>query len=214
MASITLYFDFISPYAYLAWADLTRRSREARHELVLQPVLFAGLLSHHGQLGPAEIPAKRAWLARDVLRRAQRLAVPISFPATHPFKPLTALRVSQREVAGDDQARVIEILFRHGWQRGRELGEDGEVVEALSDAGLDGRGLVARAQASAAKDRLRQATDEAIARGVFGVPTLLAGGELFWGSDRMDDAFDHLDGRLPVDPARVAEILARPGVKR
>jgi 2-hydroxychromene-2-carboxylate isomerase len=214
MGGIALFFDYLSPYAYLAWADLSRRASEGGHALTLEPVLLAGLLAHHGQLGPAEIPAKRAWLARDVLRRAQRLELPLTFPATHPFRPLTALRVSLREVAGPLQARVVDTLFRHGWQRGGDLGDDASIIESLCDAGLDGRALVAKTEDDAIKACLRERTEHAIGRGVFGVPTLLAGDELFWGSDRVDDALDHLEGRLQVDPAQVAAILARPGIRR
>src|SRR5690606_15009252 len=121
-----------------------RRAAERGDTVILSPVLFAGLLHHHGQLGPAEIQAKRRWLVRDTLRRAQRLAVDISYPATHPFRPLTALRLALPEVSGADQASVVEALFRHGWQRSGELGEDDALIAALTDAGLDGETLVAR----------------------------------------------------------------------
>lgn len=206
---IELYFDFISPYAYLAWTELTRRVEERGDALVLTPVLFAGLLKHAGQLGPAEIPEKRAWLIRDTLRRAQRLAVDFDFPATHPFRPLTALRVSLAEVSGERQADVVGALFRHGWSRGGELGVDEEIAQALDDAGLDGNALVEKTRTPSIKTQLKKNTERAISRGVFGVPTMFFGDELFWGSDRVDDLFDHIDGRLHLDPDQVARALAR-----
>ncbi|HEX5634371.1 MAG TPA: 2-hydroxychromene-2-carboxylate isomerase, partial [Gemmatimonadales bacterium] len=193
MARIDFYFDFISPYAYLAWWEVTRRARERGDDVVPIPVLFAGLLQHHGQRGPAEIPAKRAWLVRDTLRQAQRMAVPFTLPATHPFRPVTALRLALPEVAGEERVEVVEALWRHGWQRGGELGEDAALVAALVAAGLDGAALLARAGEPHAKARLREVTEAAIARGVFGVPTMVAADELFWGSDRVDDVFRHLD---------------------
>lgn len=203
MATLTLYFDYISPYAYLAWSYLEQRDEE----VALVPVLFAALLDHHGQLGPAEIPAKRRWLMKDTLRQARRLGVPLSYPASHPFRPLTALRVSQASVAGSEQPRVVAALFRHGWVEGGELGDDAAIAEALSRAGLDGGALVGAANAPAAKQALRQATEAAIARGVFGVPTIDAGGELFWGSDRFADVFDHLSGALVIGDDEIAGAL-------
>lgn len=209
MARIQLFFDFISPYAYLAFCDLQRRAEERGDVVVFEPVLFAGLLDHHGQRGPAEIPAKRRWLVRDALRRAQRLAVDFTFPATHPFRPLTALRLSLPEVARGDQARVVETLFEHGWRRGGELGDDARLAEALTAAGLDGTLLVERTQAPPIKALLRERTEAAIELGVFGVPTMITEGELFWGSDRVDDMFDHIDGRLHVDSSQSDALLER-----
>jgi 2-hydroxychromene-2-carboxylate isomerase len=209
VARIELFFDFISPYAYLAWVDLTRRADERGDELVLHPILFAGLLEHHGQLGPAEIPAKRQWLIRDTMRRAQRLAVDFTYPRSHPFRPLTALRLALPEVADGAQSRVVAALFQHGWERGGEMADDDELTEALNAVGLDGAMLLAKTREPAVKAALRARTDRAIELGVFGVPTMMAGTELFWGSDRIDDLFDHIDGRLPVDQRRVAEFAAR-----
>jgi 2-hydroxychromene-2-carboxylate isomerase len=209
VARIELYFDFISPYAYFAWHEVTQRAEERGDTLVLRPVLFAGLLKHHGQLGPAEIPAKRGWLVRDTLRRAQRLAVDFTFPASHPFRPLTALRLSLPEVSGQEQARVVEAIFRHGWRRGGEMGDDEQLAQALSSVGLDGETLVARTREADIKNLLRERTEQAIEVGVFGVPTMIVGGELFWGSDRTDDLFDHIDGRLHVDSQQAAALMQR-----
>jgi 2-hydroxychromene-2-carboxylate isomerase len=202
----TLYFDFISPYAYLAWAALRARAVTVS----LQPVLFAGILAHHGQLGPAEIPAKRAWLVRDTMRQAQRHGVPFRFPASHPFRPLTALRVSLPAIAREQQADVVATLFELGWRYGGDLGDDEAIARALDGAGLDAAALLGAASAAAAKEQLRQATADAIDAGVFGVPTLALDGELFWGADRLDDALDHQRGLLRLDEEAVQAALRIP----
>lgn len=204
--ALTLYFDFISPYAYLAWAILKKRDEP----FLVQPILFAGLLNHHGQLGPAEIPAKRRWLLKDTRRQAERHGLPLGHPASHPFRPLTALRVSQRIVAGNDQPTVIAALFEHGWVEGGELGDDAAIAGALTRAGLDGEGLVAAANAPPAKEALKRATADAIEQGVFGVPTLSVDGELFWGSDRIDDAIAHRDGELVITDDDVRDAMTMP----
>jgi 2-hydroxychromene-2-carboxylate isomerase len=172
-------------------------------------VLFAALLNHHGQLGPAEIPAKRAWLVRDALTQAKRLGVPFTFPASHPFRPLTALRLSLAEVSGADQERVVAAIFHHGWAAGGEMDDDDALGRALDAAGLDGAALLAATRERAIKALLKERTESAIEAGVFGVPTMVARGALFWGSDRIGDLCAHLDGKLMVGDDEVAALLAR-----
>ncbi len=186
MRVIRFYFDFISPFAYLAWTQLPALG--ARIEPV--PILFAALLDAHGTKGPAEVPAKRRNLIHDVARKAQRLGVPIEVPFAHPFNPLLALRVAC--LPGTDQTAVIDTLFRAAWVERRDI-TDPAVVGALV-----GESLVARA--AEAKPALRAQTDAAIARGVFGVPTLAIADELFWGTDALPDLARYLDGaRVPAE---------------
>jgi 2-hydroxychromene-2-carboxylate isomerase len=172
------------------------------------PVLFAGLLDAHGTKGPAEVPARRTNLIRDVARKAQRLGVPIDVPFAHPFNPLLALRVAS--LPGIDQKQVIDALYRAAWVERRDI-TDPAVVSALV-----GESLVARA--AEAKPALRAQTDEAIARGVFGVPTLAIADELFWGTDALPDLVRYLDGsRVPAEWLARWESLpaaaVRPGAK-
>jgi 2-hydroxychromene-2-carboxylate isomerase len=167
--------------------------------LTIQPVLFAGLLNHWGQLGPAEIPPKALFVFKSCARSATLAGIPFRVPRFHPFNPLTALRVSLREVAGADQPRVIDALFAAGWGRGEDLGSPAVITEALDGAGLDGRALVERAADPAVKETLRAATARAVERGVFGIPTMIANGELFWGNDQLEHVERRLDGADPLD---------------
>src|SRR5262245_35121253 len=206
---VEFFFDFISPYSYLAWPRVRALCRRRGVGCVPRPVLFAALLNHGGQLGPAEIPAKRAWLVMDCLRLAALQGLPFTFPAHHPFNPVTALRMALPEVAGERQDDAVDALWSAGWASGIDLGSPEALARALDDRGLDGRGLVARAGEPAAKEALRRQTSDAIARGVFGVPTMLAADRLFWGNDRVEHLELALDGRDPLDPTRVPELLAR-----
>lgn len=208
--TVDFYFDFVSPYSYFAWLHARPRIAGAGVRVVPRPVLLFALLRHGGMLGPAEVPLKRAYLLRDCLRYAGRHRVPFTLPDPHPFPAVTALRLALPEVAGDDQERVIDALWQAGWAEGRNLGDPGELADILTRAGLDGPSLVAATQAPAAKQALRAQTDEAIARGVFGVPSFFVGGELFWGHDRVDDLCELLAGDDPLDRERLAELLARP----
>jgi 2-hydroxychromene-2-carboxylate isomerase len=201
---IDFYCDFISPYAYLGWTQI--HALAARHGRSVRPIptLFAALLNHSSTRGPAEIPAKRAYLFKDTKRLAATFGVPFAPPPTHPFNPLLALRVAG--VAGD--ARVIDALFRAAWAGGGGVETADAVERALANAGLDPAPLLAEAASAAAKQRLRDATDAAIAAGVFGVPSMIADGELFWGCDSLPHLERFLDGGDPITPADVASFAA------
>ena len=179
-------------------------------EVTFEPILFAGLLDHWGQLGPAEIAPKRVFTFRDVFRRAHDRGVPLVPPATHPFNPLMALRLAQREVAGDQQTAVIDALYRMAWGEGGELGDAAAVRAALTAAGLD-EGLVDRTKDQAVKDALKARTADAVERGLFGVPTFLLERdrkrELFWGHDRFTDVERWIAGEDPA--AAIAADLDR-----
>ena len=94
MKQITLHLDFISPYAYLAFERLPMALEGLSYGVDYKPLLFAGLLKHHGQLGPAEIPSKRDWTYRQVLWLAHSHGIEMQMPASHPFNPLPLLRLA------------------------------------------------------------------------------------------------------------------------
>jgi 2-hydroxychromene-2-carboxylate isomerase len=201
--TLDFHFDFISPYAYLAWPEARRIAEERGLTLVPRPTLLGAVLAHWGQLGPAEIPPKRVFTFKDILRRAADQKMPLTAPATHPFKSVTALRASMNMVAGERQLDVITAFFDAAWGRGEEIGDPESAAVALTKAGLDGATLIQRTLRPEVKAALRAAMDEAIAAGVFGVPTFIVRGELFFGQDRASDVRRFLDGKDPVDPNRL-----------
>jgi len=210
MAHIDFWFDLISPYAFFGWLRVRDLAAEHGASLRCRPVLFAALLDHHGQLGPAEIPSKREHTFKDILRYAALHGIELSGPATHPFQPVTALRCCLPAVAGEHQRRVIDALFRGGWSRGADLGDPQDLTRVLTAAGLDGKGMVARTRDPAVKEALKSEVAAAIERGVFGVPTYDVDGELFWGNDRMDYVALRLGGRDPLDEDAARRLLALP----
>lgn len=197
---MTFCFDVISPYAYLAFTQLRRIAGERPVEL--RPVLFAGLLNHHGQKGPAEIPAKKRYVFLDVLRIAAGFGVPLRAPLSHPFKPLLPLRVAGLEMEEEQRWALVDSLFRAVWVDEVDV-TDPAVVDARA-AAVGVEEASARASEPEAKLRLRTSTEAAIAEGVFGVPTVLVDGELFWGCDSLPHLERFLAGEDPVDPAQVA----------
>jgi 2-hydroxychromene-2-carboxylate isomerase len=216
-ARLYFFFDYISHNAWLAWHQAPALA--ARHGLALTPVpvLFGAMLSHYRQVGPAELPAKSLWMLRNVLRKARRHGIPIAPPASHPFNPLLALRAT---CAVDDEGarlRVVERLFRATWAEGRAVNEPAVVRELLLELGLPADALLAAAGADAAKQRLRDNTDRALAQGLFGVPTLAARGELFWGFDDLEYLEMFLGGRdlLSADRGELAAwAQVRPSIER
>jgi 2-hydroxychromene-2-carboxylate isomerase len=190
MKQITFFFDFISPYAYLAFEKLPQALKGLSYAVEYRPVLFAGLLKHHGQLGPAEIAPKRDWTYRQVLWTAQSHGIAMQLPAAHPFNPLGALRLALACGSGGVVNRyVAETVFRHIWRGGADAA-DAQRLQAL-------RGLLLPARDPAGaevKAELKANTEAALARGVFGVPTCEVDGRLFWGFDGLPMLRDYLEG--------------------
>lgn len=182
-ATIRFYFDYISSNAYLAWTQLPKLAAKYGYGIEPVPVLFAGLLGAHGQLGPAEIPAKSLWMAKNNFRKAVQLGVPLNPPAFHPFNPLLALRVSSLPLETAVRTRLISALFEAVWVHSLHVSETAIVERIGDEIGLSGSALVAAAQQDDCKALLRRQTDDAIARSVFGVPSMEVAGEIFWGYD-------------------------------
>jgi 2-hydroxychromene-2-carboxylate isomerase len=205
-----VYFDFVSPYAYVAWRRLPALAARHGRAIVPVPVVFGALLSTHGIRGPAEVPAKRSYLLKDVYRKARRAGAPFVLPPAHPFNPLLALRVASLPMPDDARVRLVDTLFTSTWGGGRGVESPESVARAAGDAGLDGDALVRAASEPEAKARLRAQTGEAIAAGVFGVPTVVADGELFWGVDALEGLEELLDGVGRVPPELVAQWAGLP----
>ena len=181
MKTITFYLDFISPYAWLAFHALPQALQGISHRVVYKPVLFGAMLKHHGQLGPAEIPAKRDWTYRQVLWLARQQGCELTLPSTHPFNPLALLRLAVAcDAAGEPNRFVCEQIFRHVWCSGLEAADPDRL------ATLTAQLQPLRDPASPeVKHALQAHTEEAIARGLFGVPSLVLDDKVFWGQDAL-----------------------------
>lgn len=179
------FFDPVSPFAFLMWKRL--RDDDLGLEIRPVPVLLGALLNHWGLIGPAQVPPKRAQTYRMCQWLAARNGIALRFPDTHPFRSVEALRLL---IALDVRADAVDAVFEAVFAQGRDL-TDGAQLEKLGSAlGLcDAQDRIASADV---KDGLRANTEAAIARGVFGVPTLTLGEELFWGFDTLDMVRDYL----------------------
>lgn len=231
---VELYFDFVSPYSYLALMQAEAFGRRHGVEWDLRPVVYGVLLDRTGLVGPAEVDVKRRYTMLDIARSAAILGVPMVGPPAHPFRSLEALRTVCLFRDEPAALQLTVALARAAWGEGRDLESVGVIAEVVAEVGLGGEGpgagaedgddpgagrdgpgsgvedVAERLAADEVKERLRQLTEEALAAGVFGVPTFRLDGELYWGHDRMPHLALRLDGTAPALPGRVERMLARP----
>ena len=190
MKHIEFYLDFISPFAHLAFEKLPEALVGINHLVTYKPVLFAGLLKHHGQLGPAEIAPKRDWTYRQALWLARENGIELQMPATHPFNPLGLLRLAvATDSHGTPNRYVCESIFRHVWRGGAEA------ADAARLHGLAQRLAPARDPGDASvKAQLAANGQQALENGLFGVPAFVVDGRVFWGFDALPMLAAYLRG--------------------
>lgn len=211
MKTIHFYLDFISPYAWLAFDALPQALQGISHRVVHKPLLFAALLKHHGQLGPAEMPSKRDWTYRQVLWLAYQQATPLQLPAAHPFNPLGLLRLAAAcDAEGQPNRFVCEKIFRHVWCTGLDAADPERLVALHAE--LSPR---LAPNSDQVKQALQAHSQDAIAAGVFGVPSFVVDGKVFWGQDALPMLHAYLQGDAWFDgPDWQAPERCAIGIKR
>ena len=184
--SANWYFDFISPFSYLQFKTFQRLPDSLDVRLV--PILFAGLLNHWEQKGPAEIPRKRTDTYQYCHWYAERHGILFTTPPAHPFNPLKSLRLA---IAQNTTHEVVDLIFNYIWGEGKDAHTEKGFHQLTLDANIpNANDLISSASV---KDDLRQNTEQAIALGVYGVPTFAVNNALFWGLDRTDMMLDYLE---------------------
>lgn len=184
--TIDFYFDVGSPASYLAWTQLANLTDATGAEISWKPMLLGGVFKATGNSSPAVIPAKSSYNRMDMCRFASHYNVPFNF---NPYFPVNTLYLMRGVVAylGTAQFdRYLEAIFNGMWVEERNLGDSKVVVEVLANAGFDPNDTLAQCEDPAVKARLKQLTEEAVERGVFGAPTFFVGDEMFFGQDRLE----------------------------
>jgi 2-hydroxychromene-2-carboxylate isomerase len=185
MKTVDWYFDVISPFAYLQSERLSTIGAYAH--IQLKPVLFAGLLNHFGNVGPAEIEPKRRFTFERVAWLAHQSGIPISMPVMHPFNPLPLLRFV---IAAGNTAEAMHAAFRFVWQAGHVPTDSAAFAQLLMRFDLEPAALATEA----VKQALYRHGEQAIAAGVFGVPSSVIDGRVFWGQDSTEMLLAYLTG--------------------
>jgi len=185
---VEFFFDVGSPASYLAWTQLPDLCAQTGAELVIRPMLLGGVFQATGNASPATVPAKGAYTMMDLTRHAKRYGV--DFRA-NPFFPINTLVLMRGAVGvqmhqSERLQAYLAAVFKAIWVDAQDLNQPALVAKTLQAAGFDPAQLLALSGQTDVKNQLRQTTEEAVARGVFGAPTLFVGDGMFFGQDRLD----------------------------
>jgi len=188
-APIEFYFDFSSPYGYLAARRIEQVVEAYDREILWKPFLLGALFKTTGARPLLDIPLKGDYGRLDLARSARRYKAPFVLPETFPFMSVAACRAFYWLNESDPKAAraLIAALYDTAFGAGRSIAEATEVAAVAKNLGHDREEVLAALQEPRIKDLLRQEVEAAIAKGVFGSPYVIVDGEPFWGSDRLDD---------------------------
>jgi 2-hydroxychromene-2-carboxylate isomerase len=184
--TITFYFDYTSPYSYVASLRIEELCERSGAGLLWMPVVLGGIFQSNS-IEPAHTKVnRRKYLFEDLKDLSSYYGIAYKERTVFLFKPVLSLRATLAVPQGEQRARAVHALFSGSFAEDQDLGEPEVVARLLSRAGFDGAALVERTQAPEIKDELKALTDAAIARGVFGAPTFFVDDrKMFWGHDRM-----------------------------
>ena len=188
MSDVEFFFDYGSPYSYLADTRLAGLAERTGATVVYRPMLLGGVFKATGNQSPFAEPveAKRRYFSTELRRVVSALGVPFEHNPNFPINTLGLMRAAYAARALDVFDRFHASIYSAFWSAGADLGKSEIIESVLSAAGLDGKEIVARASQDEAKSALRATTEEAVERGIFGAPTFFVEGEMFFGNDRMD----------------------------
>jgi 2-hydroxychromene-2-carboxylate isomerase len=188
---VEFYYDLVSPYSYLAYGRLGRVCEDNGAALVLRPMLLGAVHKEAGIKAPIETKLKARYQARDIRRWAEYYGVPLRFPAPFPFRTLKTMRAAMFLQERNELEAFTDAAFALYWEEGgapkgfEEVNEDAPISTVARRMGNDPEEVLDGAASSAAKQSLKDATSEALRRGVFGAPAFFVGEEMFWGNDRL-----------------------------
>ncbi|MEM7799008.1 MAG: 2-hydroxychromene-2-carboxylate isomerase [Chloroflexota bacterium] len=180
------YYDYVSPTSYLAWTQLPALVQRTGASVLYKPALLGGIFKSTGNRAPISVPAKGVWLANDMARFATRYGVTFNMHPNFPFSSVYLMRGAIKAL----QMGVIEdfntVMFNGIWVDNADMTDPSALGKMLNKAGIDSQAIMASMQDPEIKQALFDRTEEAVAKGLFGMPTFLVGGELHWGQDRID----------------------------
>ena len=194
--TLEFYYDYGSPYSYLADTQVETIAKRTGAALVRKPMLLGGVFKATGNASPMTVEQKSKWSAFDMPLWARHYGVPFQ---RNPFFPVNTLALMRGAAAAQIDGlfeRYHPAIYKAMWVDGRNLNDIAEVAKVLTAAGLDAAKFDARIQDQDVKDRLKATTDEAVARGVFGAPTSFVGDMMFFGNDRLPFVEMALKGEL------------------
>ena len=186
--SVEFYFDVGSPTSYLAYTQLRRICDETPATLIYRPILLGAVFKATGNASPNDVPAKARYSIKDLARFAERYEVPLTFNPHFPINTLSLMRAltAAQMLAPQRFVELLEITFKAMWVEALDLNDPGVLSVALTRSGLDPAEILGWVSNPSVKDQLKINTEEAVARGVFGAPSMFVDDELYFGQDRLD----------------------------
>lgn len=187
MAKVEFFFDFGSPYTYLAYYELPKIVARQNAEIIWRPILLGGILKATGNSSPANVPAKRAYSFKDLHRWSARYGIPFQHNKFFPINTLQLMRGAVGMQMHEPQIflRYLDAVFNGMFRNPRNLGDEGEFIATLQEAGIDPDLVLKLAAMEEVKNKLKTETESAVARGLFGAPTFIVGDDMYWGQDRL-----------------------------
>ena len=194
--TIEFFWEPGSPYTYLAATQVERVAAQAGAKVIWKPFLLGKVFESRGMKMPASIPAKASYMFKDLARWAQMYQVPLTMPAVFPVSSLIASRAAIAASQLGHEAAAAKTILHTYWGEGLDISQPEVLSAAFTKAGLDAAAIFARAQEQSVKDQLKENTEEALKRGVFGAPTIFVGDAMFWGNDRLEQVGLVLAGKI------------------
>ena len=189
---IEFFFDFISPYTYIAYNRLDWLEEQTGAEILFRPFFLGGVMNDTGNSPPAKVPAKGKWMWADLKMHAARYGIEMKMNPSFPFNTVTLMRACFAAEDAGILRPYCDTCFRAVWAEGRNMADKDTAIGALNEAGLDGEALLTAAAMPEIKEKLKASSDEAVRRGAFGAPTFFIGETMYFGQDRMEFVVDAL----------------------
>ena len=184
--TIDFYYDYGSPAAYLAWTQIFDLADKHGAKVVRKPALLGGIFKNTGNSAPANVPAKGKYLFKDIRRFSKRYGVPFQFNENFPINTIYLMRGALHARREGFLPEYDKTCFEAVWVNNKNMNDPAVVTQVMIDAGFDAAAIGAAMQELSIKKELFEVTDEAVAAGLFGMPTFIIDGEMFWGQDRLD----------------------------
>ena len=182
------YFDFISPYSFLAHKEISKIEKNTGVKIRYNPILLGGLHNLHGIKAPAFIPAKAKHMIRDCKLIAERNKTKFKFNSYFPIRSLNLMRGVLVAEEDNIKSYYIDSIFNTIWQDGLNMNDEIVIQKVLKNLNVNPKTFALRSTSSLIKDSLRKKTSEAFSKGIFGAPTFVVNNKIFWGQDRIEFA--------------------------
>ena len=184
------YFDFISPYSFLAHKEIKKIEKINSIKIRYMPILLGGLHNLHGIKAPAFIPAKAKHMIRDCKLIAEKNKNKFKFNSYFPIKSLNLMRGVFVAEEDNYKSYYIDNIFNSIWQDGLNMNDESIIQRVLKNLDVNPKTFLLRATSSSVKDMLKEGTNEAYEKGIFGAPSFVSNNKIFWGQDRIEFAIN------------------------